>query len=121
MLEGNNSRLKWLMTNNEKMVAENTSSAKSNSINITSSGDALYSDIVAQQTTNKSTVNNEKEIAQRRQNGILHSQDQSRDTTFAANIDLVAYDVAAQVTGIELSKFIEDKGVKVLVLLFMDT
>ena len=53
---------KGLMTNNEKMVDENTSSAKSNSINITSSGNALYSDIVAQQETNKSTVNNEKEI-----------------------------------------------------------
>ena len=50
---------KGLMTNNEKMVDENTSSAKSNSINITSSCNA---DIVAQQATNKSTVNNEKEI-----------------------------------------------------------
>ena len=61
-------------------------------------------------------MNNEKEIAQCRQNGILHgtAQDQSRDTTFAANIDLVAYGVATQVTGIELSKFIEDKGIKVL-------
>ena len=110
---------KGLMTNNEKMVDENTSSAKSNSINITSSSNALYSDIVAQQATNKSTVNNEKEIkkiAQRRQNGILHgtAQDQSRDMTFAANTDLVAYGVATQVTGIEMSKFIEDKGIKVL-------
>ena len=107
---------KGLMTNNEKMVDENTSSAKSNSINITSSSNGLYSDIVAQQATNKSTVNNEKEIVQSRQNGILHgtARDQSRDTTFAANIDLVAYGVATQVTGIGLSKFIEDKGIKVL-------
>ena len=64
-------------------------------------------------------MNNEKgikKVAQRRQNGILHgtAKDQSRDTTFAANIDIVAYGVATQVTGIELSKFIEDKGIKVL-------
>ena len=106
---------KGLMTNNE-MVDKNTSSAKSNNINITSSSNALYSDLVAQQATNKSTVTNEKEVAQRRQNGILYdtAQDQSRDTTFAANIDLVAYGVATQVTGIKLSKFIEDNGIKVL-------
>ena len=57
-----------------------------------------------------------KKIAQRCQYRILHGtgQDQSRDMTFAADIDLVAYGVATQVTGTQLSKFIEDKGIKVL-------
>ena len=34
--------------------------------------------------------------------------------TFDADIDSVAYGVATQVTGTHLSKFIEDKGIKVL-------
>ena len=59
---------------------------------------------MVQQQISKPTAHNEKEIrkiAQRVQNKILHgtAEGQSRDMTFAADVDLVAYGVATQITG----------------------
>ena len=98
---------------NENMVDESASAGKSNRNDITSSNNALYSDIVVQQSITKPIVNNENGMKMiRGQNRILQgiSHDQSRDMKFAADIDLVAYGVYTQVTGNQLSKFIENKG-----------
>ena len=102
---------------NENMVDESASADKSNRNDITSSNNALYSDIVVQQSITKPIANNESGTKKiRGQNRILHgtSHDQRRDMKFAADIDLVAYGVSTQVTGNGLSKFIENMGIKVL-------
>ena len=98
------------------MVDVSASAGKSNRNDITSSN-TLYADIVVQQSTTKPIANNENRMKKiRRQNRILRgtSPHQRRDMKFAAGIDLVAYGVYTQVTGNQLSKFIENKGIKVL-------
>ena len=109
---------KVFIPKNEKMVDKSTSAGKSNRNDITGSNNALYSDIVVQQQSIRKPITNDENRTKQilGQKRILHgtSHDQSRDMTFAADIDLVAYGVSIKVTGNHLSKFIEDKGIKVL-------
>ena len=109
---------KVFIPKNEKMVDKSTSAGKSNRNDITGSNNALYSDIVVQQQSIRKPIANDENRTKQilGQKRILHgtSHDQSRDMTFAADIDLVAYGVSTKVTGNHLSKFIEDKGIKVL-------
>ena len=109
---------KVFIPKNEKMVDKSTSAGKSNRNDITGSNNALYSDIVVQQQSIRKPIANDENRTKQilGQKRILHgtSHDQSRDMTFAADIDLVAYGVSTKVTGDHLSKFIEDKGIKVL-------
>ena len=77
---------------------------------------ASWADIVVQnQVPSTSTDQGNKNDGQRKPTKTIHStaMEQNNGNALAANINLVVYRVVRNITSIQVSKWIEDQGVKV--------
>ena len=77
---------------------------------------ASWADIVVQnQVHSTSTDQGKKTDGQRKPNKTIHGTalDQNNANALATDVDLVVYGVARNITSIQVSKWIEDQGIKV--------
>ena len=109
--KSNNKRVELKRDAIPKMTATNSSDMSTEVNTIASCADI----VVQNQVLSTSTDQGNKTDGQRKPNKTIHGTalDQNNGNALAADIDLVVYGVARNITSIQVSKWIEDQGIKV--------